>query len=72
MKNIKEGDLMSMPERKVIKDEFDAIIKDHLRTYRIGKGVQEYERAKRMILHGDMGTGEYHRAIKVIAEWTGV
>ena len=47
-------------------------MKDMLAQFKIGKGVREYERAKRMILHGDMGTGEYHRAIKIIAEWTGV
>jgi hypothetical protein len=60
---------MLATERQAIVKEFEDILEETLIRFKIGKGVREYERAKRLVLNEDMGTGEYRRAIKVIAEW---
>jgi len=61
-----------LQNRQAIVKEFEDMLEETLIRFKIGKGIREYERAKRLVLNEDMGTGEYHRAITLIVEWCGV
>lgn len=54
-----------------IATDFQAYIIEILEDNKIGRGVHEYQRAKE-ILPNDLSHDEYWKAVKIVADYTGV
>ena len=51
--------------------QFESYIIDILKHNKIGKGIQEYERAKKL-LPNDLSADEYEEAIRIVADYIGI